>query len=211
MTIPRCCAFVALFWIVDASPASAQCSYSIGKTTFSVLSTSSIQSTSVITGTQCSWTATTADSWITITNGTNHIGLGSVSFQVAANPTSSVRTGTLLVAGQTITVTQAANSCTYSVGPTSFAIDALSTSRTISVTAGTQCSWGATTAETWITITNPGAGIGISAVTFSVTANGAATQRVGTLTVAGQTVTVTQAGNPTATPPAAPSNLRIVR
>jgi len=212
MSIPRCCAFVALFWIVDASPASAQCSYSMSKTAFSVPSTLSIQSASVVTGSSCSWTATTTDSWITITNGTDHTGLGSVSFRVAANPTSSVRTGTLLVAGYTLTVTQAAGSCTYSVSPTSFAIDALSTSRTLSVTAGTQCTWGASTAETWITITNPGAGVGISSVTFSVTANGAATQRVGTLTVAGQAVTVTQAGDPGATPPPPPpSNLRIVR
>jgi hypothetical protein len=135
-----------------------------------------------------------------------------VNFRVAANPTSSVRTGTLLVAGQILTVTQAAGSCTYSVSPTSFAIDPLSTSRTLSVVTGTQCTWGASTVETWITITNPGAGVGISSVTFSVTANGAATQRVGTLTVAGQAVTVTQAGDPGATPPPPPpSNLRIVR
>jgi hypothetical protein len=134
-----------------------------------------------------------------------------VSFRVAANPTSSVRTGTLLVAGYTLTVTQAAGSCTYSVSPTSFAIDPLSTSRTLSVVTGTQCTWGASTVETWITITNPGAGVGISSVTFSVTANGTATQRVGTLTVAGQTVTVTQAGDAGATPPPRPSNLRIVR
>jgi hypothetical protein len=45
-------------------------------------------------------------------------------------------------------------------------------------------------------------------VSFTVAASTATTQRTGTLTVAGQTVTVTQAG---VTPPAAPSNLRIIR
>ena len=212
MTIPRCCAFVALFGILDASPASAQCSYTVSQTTFSAPSTGGVQSTSVITGTQCSWTATTSDSWITVTNGTNHTGIGSVSFQLTANPTSSVRTGTLIVAGQTITVTQAASSCTYTVTPTSFSIDALSTSRTLSVTTGTQCAWGATTTETWITVTNPGTGVGMSSVTFAVSANGASAQRIGTLTVAGHPVTITQGGTSGGgTPPTPPNNLRIVR
>jgi hypothetical protein len=208
MTFPRCCALVALFGILDASPALAQCSYTVTQTTFSAPSTAGVQSTSVITGTACSWTATTPDSWITITNGTNHTGMGSVSFQLTANPTSSIRTGTLIVAGQTITVTQAASSCTYTVTPTSFSIDALSTSRTLSVTTGTQCTWGAATTDTWITVTNPGSGMGTSAVTFSVSANTASTQRIGTLTVAGRAVTVTQAGTPGPTPP---TNLRVVR
>ena len=211
MTIPRCCTFVAVIWMLDASVAEAQCLYTVTPTTIAAPSTSGTRTVSIVTGTQCSWTATTTDAWITVTSGATGQGMGNVTFLVAANGTGSARTGTLTVAGKTITVTQAANSCTYGVTPTSFSIDALSTSRTLSVTAGTQCTWGATTTETWITITNPGSGIGISPVTFSVTANGAAAQRVGTLTVAGQTVTVTQAGTPGGTPPTAPTNLRVVR
>jgi hypothetical protein len=208
LTIPRRCAFAALIWMLGASEASAQCSYSVTQTTFSPVSTASVQSTSVITGTQCSWTATSTVPWITITNGGTHTGIGSVSFQVTANSTASTRTGTLIVAGQTVTVTQQAGSCTYTVTPTSFSIDPLSTIRTLSVTTGTQCSWSATTTETWITITNAGSGSGGSAVTFSVTAN-TQTTRTGKLTVAGQAVTVTQAGSGSGPP--IPANVRIVR
>jgi hypothetical protein len=43
-------------------------------------------------------------------------------------------------------------------------------------------------------------------VTYSVAANTTTASRTGTLIVAGQTVTITQA---VATPPAAPSNVRI--
>ena len=204
MTIRRGCAFVALIWMLDASQASAQCSYNVTQTTFSTVSTSSLQSTSVITGTQCTWTATSTVPWITITNGGSHTGLGSVSFQVAANPGGSVRTGTLIVAGQTITVTQQASSCVYTVTPTAFAIEAASTIRTLSVTTGTQCSWSATTVDPWITITSAGSGSGTSAVTFSVTAN-TGPARAGTLTVGGQVVNVTQAGVL-----GIPQNLRII-
>ena len=170
------------------------------------MSTSSLQSTSVVTGTQCSWTATSTVPWITITNGANHTGMGSVSFQVTTNPTASARTGTLIVAGQTITVTQQAGSCVYTVTPTAFAVEATSTIRTLSITTGTQCSWTATTTDSWITITNAGSGSGTSAVTFSVTANASGgPARVGTLTVGGQTVNVTQDGELRI-----PQNLRVV-
>ena len=203
MTIRRGCAVVALIWMLDASEASAQCSYSVTQTTFSTVSTSNVQSTSVITGTQCSWTATSMVPWITITNGASHTGMGSVSFQITTNPTASVRTGTLIVAGQTVTVTQQASSCVYTVTPTAFVIEPASTIRTLSVTTGTQCSWSATTIDPWITITNAGSGSGTSAVTFSVTAN-AGPPRAGTLTVAGQIVNVTQTADSTI-----PQNLRI--
>src|SRR5262245_65936340 len=108
MTIRRCFALVVLIWTVGATDASAQCSYSVTQTTFSTVSTANLQSTSVITGTQCSWTATSSVPWITITNGDSHTGMGSVSFQVTANPTASLRTGTLIIAGQTISVSQQA-------------------------------------------------------------------------------------------------------
>ena len=53
---------------------------------------------------------------------------------------------------------------------------------------------------------------GSVAVTFSVSANTVQTSRVGTLTVAGQAVTVTQAGSGTGgTPLLPPTNLRLVR
>jgi hypothetical protein len=50
----------------------------------------------------------------------------------------------------------------------------------------------------------------LSPVTFSVAANPEAFPRTGTLTVAGQPVTVTQTGVVSSTPPAVPTNVRIV-
>jgi len=55
---------------------------------------------------QCRWSARSNNDWITLTSATSGSGNGSVAYQVAANTTTSARTGTLTVAGQTITVTQ---------------------------------------------------------------------------------------------------------
>ena len=210
MRIPRWLAFVALLWVLDVSAAEAQCSYSVSPTTFTVDSLATSRTISVITGTQCSWTATSAVSWITIASGANGTGIGSTTFLVEQNATAGSRTGTLTVAGQTVSVTQAAGSCAYTLSAINFAISSAASVRSISIITGTQCSWTASSAVSWITITSGATGIGIGSVTFSVAANTAADARSGTLLVAGQTVTVDQAGTSGALP-ATPKNLRIVR
>jgi len=60
---------------------------------------------SVSSGTSCAWTAVSNVGWITITSGASGSGLGGVNFVVAAN-TAAERTGTLTVAGKTVTFTQ---------------------------------------------------------------------------------------------------------
>jgi hypothetical protein len=52
------------------------------------------------------WTAVSNTNWITITNGSSGNSNGTVSYTVAAN-TGGARTGTLTVAGQTVTISQA--------------------------------------------------------------------------------------------------------
>jgi len=191
MNLARCCGLAVLIWAADVSLAEAQCSYTLNPTTFTVGGTPSTQTLSVITGTACSWSATTTTGWITITSGAGS-GIGSVTFSVAQNATGSPRTGTLMVGGQAVTVDQGTGGCTGSVTPVSFAVDAIATSRTVSVIAGTACSWTATTTASWITVTSA-SGSGIGSVTFSVAANTTGAARTGTLTIAGQTVTVIQA------------------
>src|SRR5439155_167087 len=60
--------------------------------------------------------------------------------------------------------------------------------------SATTCGWTATDSATWITITSGASGTGNGTVSYSVTANTSATPRTGTLTIAGQTFTVNQAG-----------------
>lgn len=106
----RYCGLVALILILHVQPAEAQCTYSVTPTTFSVGSSATSLAIGVTTGTACSWTATSAASWITVTGGATGSGIGTVSISVAANPSAGSRTGTLTVAGQTVTVSQAAGS-----------------------------------------------------------------------------------------------------
>jgi hypothetical protein len=82
--------------------------------------------TATVTGPAgCAWTASSDVSWITL-SAAGGTGSGSVSFNVANNG-GATRTGTLVVAGTTISVTEASGApvpCTVSLQPTSMAMPA---------------------------------------------------------------------------------------
>ncbi|MFL6276300.1 MAG: BACON domain-containing protein [Blastocatellia bacterium] len=67
---------------------------------------------------------------------------------------------------------------------------------TVNVTASGPCSWTATSNANWITITSAASGIGNGSVTYVVRDNFTGSARQGTMTIASQTVTVTQDGGP---------------
>jgi hypothetical protein len=94
---------ISLGWSLAPS-----CSYSVSPTSQSFAAGGGAGSVGVTAGAGCNWTATSNSSFLTITSGASGSGPGSVGYAVAANTTASARTGTLTVAGQTFTVTQAA-------------------------------------------------------------------------------------------------------
>ena len=83
--------------------------------------------------------------------------------------------------------------CTATVTPTALAQSAAAGSGIITVGVFNSCGWLAASTVPWITIAGDAGGTGSGTVGFAVAANATATPRVGTLTIAGQTVTVTQA------------------
>ncbi len=85
--------------------------------------------------------------------------------------------------------------CTYSISPPAQTFDAIGGSATINVSASSaDCSWTVENKESWITINSETAASGDGAVRFTVASNTDSKPRSGTLTVAGKSFTVTQAG-----------------
>ncbi|HEX5070450.1 MAG TPA: BACON domain-containing carbohydrate-binding protein [Vicinamibacterales bacterium] len=149
-------------------------------------------STAVTIAAGCAWTASTADSWITITSGASGTGNGTVAFSVAAN-SGSARSGTITIANQPFSVTQA-GSCVATLNPTSQTVGSGAGSATVGVAVPAGCAWTASTTTPWITITSGASGSGNGTVAFDVTANPNTTSRTGPISIAGQTHTVTQSG-----------------
>ena len=90
-----------------------------------------------------------------------------------------------------------ASTCSYTLGATSASPAASGGAATVTVTAGTGCTWTAASNATWITISSGASGTGNGTVSYTVTANTGAA-RSGTLTIAGATFTVSQAAAGTA-------------
>ncbi|MBV9956875.1 MAG: M36 family metallopeptidase, partial [Acidobacteria bacterium] len=89
---------------------SGTCSFSISPSSASYAAAGGSGSVSVTTGTGCTWSAVSNASFITITAGSSGSGNGTVSYSVASNAGTTTRTGTMTIAGQTFTVTQAGTS-----------------------------------------------------------------------------------------------------
>jgi len=177
-------------------PQPSNCSYGLSSTSTNLTVNGGTGSVAVTTGVACTWTAVSNVGWITITGGNSGTGSGTVSYSVAANSGPS-RTGTLTVAGQTVTVNQASG-CTYTLNDTNVTASAGDGAINITVTAGVGCGWTAISNVGWLGINSGSSGTGNGTVNFSVGAN-AGPARTGTLTIAGQTVTISQANGCTYT------------
>jgi hypothetical protein len=142
-------------------------------------------------GPTCAWTAVSAASWLTIASATAGTGSATVSLAVAAN-IGGARTGTVSIAGQTITVRQTALSCTFALSPTSQTFAEGGASGRFTVTTAAACSWSVSKSVPWIDVAQ-GTGTGSGDVTFTVQANTTTTARSGSITVGGQTFSVSEA------------------
>ena len=149
---------------------------------------------SVATSPGCAWFAASNDPWLSITGGNTGTGSGVVSYAVSANTGCDARAGTLTVAGQTFSVTQAAGIGTITFNPTSRQHGGGAETGSITVSASaSNCAWTAVASADWLTVTGGASGTGSGVVTYSVDANPTCTARAGSLTIAGQAFSVTQA------------------
>jgi hypothetical protein len=82
----------------------AGCEYSLTRYADNVGPSDGVGTIGVTTTPTCTWTAVSNAAWITVASGTR-AGSGSVEYHVVANP-GGPRTGTLTIAGFTVTVTQ---------------------------------------------------------------------------------------------------------
>lgn len=156
----------------------------------------------VQTAAGCAWTATTTDAFVTVDQpSSSGMGNGTVLLIVAAN-SGQGRSGTASIAGKTVTISQAGTTvppqaCTFSVWPGRISIDAAGGTAPIEVTVtqGANCAWTAVSGTPFLAFDGAAAGVGSGTVTLSVGAN-IGSARTGVVSVAGQTITVSQGAAP---------------
>jgi uncharacterized repeat protein (TIGR03803 family) len=84
--------------------------------------------------------------------------------------------------------------CTYSINSPNALFAAVGGSESVSVIASNSCVWTAASNDGFITITSGSSGSGNGTVHYIVAANTSTNEQVGTMTIAGQTFTVTESG-----------------
>jgi hypothetical protein len=166
------------------------CTYSLSPSSVQLSSIGGGASFAVTTQTGCTWTATSNADWITTSSSGN--GSGTVNYSVQQN-NGSARSGTITVAGQTVSINQSA-ACSYALTPPGIIIGPGSLNASFQITTSEGCAWNAQSSSDWITITS-GIGNGTGTVNYTVQTNTGAS-RTGTITAGGQTFTVLQSGAP---------------
>ncbi len=191
--------------IVVTQPPGALCGSTVSPSSFNVTSGAGIgtQTAGVLVNSPCTWGAyvtyvtPSPQPWIRIPlpnaqlngqfiNDLPPVTNATFNLLVDQNLTGQVRVGNVVIAGQTITITQ---SCNIALTPTSgnFAASGGNGSFTIR----TDCPWSISSVPSWVTVTSGSSGPGNATVTFTVASNiGAA--RSGNIVVSGATYTVSQ-------------------
>lgn len=183
--------------VSQSAAAAPACEFDVSPQSESFAANGGNDSVRVRTGSNCSWTASSTASWIVVTAG-GATGDGDARYTVAAN-TGAARSGSLRVAGVTVTVTQAAPpACQYDVSPTSESFSANGGDGRVRIRADHDCPWVAVPSASWISL-REGSGSGNGNAQYRVAANTGAA-RTGTLTVGGTVVTINQeAARPSST------------
>lgn len=171
---------------------AANCSYTFTPPNASIPQAGGPQSLAVATN--CTWTASTTTSWIGINAG-GTTGNGTLSYTVAPNNAVSSRAGTIAINDQTYTVTQLGSGCNYTVAPLTANFNATGGQGQVSVqTNDPTCPWTVQNSVPWITNVTTTATAGNGTVAYAVAPANTSNSRTTALVVAGQNVTVNQAG-----------------
>jgi hypothetical protein len=115
---------------------------------------------------------------------------------IIAPNTGNARTGTVIIAGKTMTVEQQALSCTYEIKPTTYEAGHGRDDVRVNVTTANGCAWTATSPANWVTVTEGRTGSGPGSVRLAVDENNGP-DRTADLTLAGQNFHLVQYGCPT--------------
>jgi hypothetical protein len=82
--------------------------------------------------------------------------------------------------------------CTFSLSGSSQSFTAAGGTGNVTVNTSSGCVWSATSSESWLTVVSGGSGTGTGVVVFLVAANTTGQARTASLSIGGQTFTVTQ-------------------
>ncbi len=166
---------------VSAGPGTANVGAGYGGTTFNITAPAG-----------CPWSASVGDtSWLSI-GIAGGVGSDTLTVAYAPNNNTSSRQSTVSISGQSLTIRQAGAACTYTLSAIAADFPAFGGLNDIYVNTPSGCNWTATSNVPWITITSTNSSYYTFPSARYLVLSNTGVARTGTITIAGQTYTVTQ-------------------
>ena len=182
-------------FVVRISGSTASCSFSVSPATQIVYSSAAVLPYSVLAPSGCAWTAASDQLWAAIVNGTSGSGSGLVSVAVSANTTGATRAATLTIGGQTISLTQAPSSCSYSLGTLSVSLGVNGGNAQTTIVTGPGCPWSVMNNYPFaVSVVSGASGTGNGTVVLNVAPNAQQTTRSLQVGIGGASFNISQAG-----------------
>jgi hypothetical protein len=185
-------------------PTPLACAYALTASRDAFEAAGGTGSIAVTTDAGCAWTAVVDASWITIVSGASGVGSGEISVRVEANAAGDQRSAGVRIAGQTCAIHQEGASCTYTVTPAGASFAATGGVASVAVATREDCRWTTRCGAPWVTILSGAEGQGSGTVSYSVAPHAASSERRAELTIAGESVAISQAGAATPEPACIP-------
>jgi len=196
----------ASFPVRQDPPPPASCSYSVDPTSTSLHWHGAVGDgfeMRLTTGATCAWTAAAGASWIELLTPTSGAGPAAMRVRVGAYTGQTTRRAPVEIrwpaatAGQNVWITQ--EGCYYAISLTSDNVPAAGGRRRVgvfgtpvSVDCSIGCPWTVAANAPWIHVPGAASRAGDDDLFFDVEPNTTGAPRTGTLTIAGQVLTVTQ-------------------
>jgi hypothetical protein len=178
------------------SPGPVTCTPSLRPATLDVPAAAQSHGVDLEIATGCPWSASSNDSWISLTSPQSGSGEARIRFTTTANTGTAARTGSLTVAAQRVSIRQSAASqpqpCMYTLDPSSRSIPASGGEGTVTVTTGADCAWSVSEDAGWVTVAAK-SGQGNATVRYTAQENTGTSSRSASLTIGGRSHRVTQA------------------
>jgi hypothetical protein len=185
---------------------TASCAYAANPGNFNLPYSGGTQTFYVTTSPGCQWTVVSRQPWLYVNSGSPGTSNGTVSFTAVPNPLNVPRQASLYVSSASSTTSvsvteggapQGSVVCTYALSP-GYEIAVPGTGGTGSITVTTQpsCVWSAQSSASWLTVSTPPAssatGTGTGTFQYTAVENNTGADLIGTISVAGQNLTVLQ-------------------
>jgi hypothetical protein len=175
----------------------AACTTSLDAASSSFSSVGGTGSVNVTTLSGCGYSTVLGPSWIHVTSGDSNTSSGTLLYTVDPNSTTVGRSGSLVIGGQAYQIAQEPLACSATLDTTGLGnpYGPSGGAGTIGITMnGSNCSWTASSGDTWASV-SPAFGTGNGTLVVGIGSNaGSPTGRSTQLTIAGQTIGLSQDG-----------------